>query len=91
MTSAHMVVAILPSLEEPDTIAAVTRAVDLALDDENSLIVHADASSTPVTAVAFRATPTRARRLCLRPGTVTTPTRPDDRPPGRLVPTGASI
>lgn len=59
------VVAILPSRDEPDTIAAVTRAVDLALDDENALIVHADASRSPATTTAFRGVSTRARTACL--------------------------
>ncbi|MGH3719437.1 MAG: hypothetical protein ACRDRI_11490 [Pseudonocardiaceae bacterium] len=58
-------VAILPSLDEPNTIAGVTTAVDTALDDDAALIIHADASPTPDTAEAFRATPTRARTLCL--------------------------
>lgn len=58
-------VAILPSLDEPDTIAGVTAAVDAALDDPTALIIHADASPTLRTAEAFRATPTRARTLCL--------------------------
>lgn len=59
------VVAILPSRNEADTIAAVTHAVDAALDDDRALIVHADSSTTPATAAAFRATPTHARTLCL--------------------------
>jgi hypothetical protein len=59
------VTAILPSLDEPDTISAVTTAVDAALHHPGSLIVHADASATQATAAAFRATPTRARTLCL--------------------------
>jgi glucosylglycerate synthase len=59
------VIAILPSRDEADTIAAVTRAVDAALDDDRALIVHADSSTTPATAAAFRATATRARTVCL--------------------------
>jgi hypothetical protein len=58
-------VAILPSLDEPATIAGVAAAVDIALDDEHALIVHADASTTPATDQAFRATVTRARTLSL--------------------------
>lgn len=65
MTPTPDVVAILPSRDEADTIAAVTRAVDAALDDDRALIVHADSSTTPATAVAFRATATRARTVCL--------------------------
>jgi hypothetical protein len=65
VTPSPEVVAILPSRDEADTIAAVTRAVDAALDDDRALIVHADSSSTPATAVAFRATATRARTVCL--------------------------
>lgn len=58
-------VAILPSLDEPDTIAGVVTAVDTALDDEHALIVHADASVATGTAIAFQATAIRARTLCL--------------------------
>jgi glucosylglycerate synthase len=67
MTSAlnRPAVAILPSLDEPDTIAGVAAAVDAALDDEHALIVHADASTSPATNQAFRATMTRARTLSL--------------------------
>ncbi|GAB2717954.1 hypothetical protein [Kitasatospora kifunensis] len=57
--------AVLPSRNEPATIAAVTRAVDAALGDDRALIVHADASDSPATATAFAATPTRARTLQL--------------------------
>jgi glucosylglycerate synthase len=59
------VVAILPSRDEPDTIAALPRAVDLALDDDHALIVHADASTSPATTTAFRDVCTRARTVCL--------------------------
>ncbi|OKJ78572.1 hypothetical protein [Streptomyces sp. CB02460] len=57
--------AILPSRNEPLTISAVTTAVDLALNDVNGLIVHADSSDGPDTAAAFAATPTRAKTLAL--------------------------
>jgi glucosylglycerate synthase len=65
VTGRRPVVAILPSRDEPHTIAAVTRAVDLALDDEGALIVHADASKSPATTTAFRGVTTRARTVCL--------------------------
>ncbi|MEV7471891.1 hypothetical protein AB0O20_36215 [Streptomyces kronopolitis] len=59
------VTAILPSRNEPATIAAVTAAVDTALDDERAVIVHADSSDAPDTAEAFAAVPTRARTVAL--------------------------
>ncbi|MFI1965315.1 glycosyltransferase family 2 protein [Streptomyces pathocidini] len=59
------VTAILPSRNEPATIAAVTAAVDAALDDERAVIVHADSSDAPDTAEAFAAVPTRARTVAL--------------------------
>jgi hypothetical protein len=58
-------VAILPSLDEPQTIAAVTTAIDAALDDDHAVIVHADASDTPATARRFAATATRAAKIGL--------------------------
>ncbi|WP_051710311.1 glycosyltransferase [Streptomyces sp. NRRL S-350] len=58
-------VAVLPSRNEPDTVATVTKAVDAALDDARALIVHADSSDTPATAAAFAATATRSRTLQL--------------------------
>jgi hypothetical protein len=58
-------VAILPSLDEPATIAAVTTAVDTALADSDALVVLADASPGPDTAAAFTAVATRARTLSL--------------------------
>lgn len=57
--------AILPSRDEPDTIAAVVRAVDAALDNPHAVIIHADASHHPDTATRFAAVPTRARKLAL--------------------------
>ncbi|RDG33976.1 hypothetical protein [Streptomyces corynorhini] len=57
--------AILPSRDEPETIAAVTAAVDAALDDPHAVIVHADASDHSETAARFTATPTRARKISL--------------------------
>jgi glucosylglycerate synthase len=66
VTGRRPVVAILPSRDEPDTIAALPRAVDLALDDDHALIVHADASMSPATTTAFRGVATRARTVCLR-------------------------
>ncbi|MFZ3475853.1 hypothetical protein ACODT3_41530 [Streptomyces sp. 4.24] len=59
------VAAILPSRNEPATIAAVTTAVDAALGNDRAVIVHADSSDTPDTAERFAATPTRARKLTL--------------------------
>jgi hypothetical protein len=53
--------AILPSLDEPGTVAAVTAAVDEALADPDALIVLADASPNPDTLRAFRYVPIRAR------------------------------
>jgi glucosylglycerate synthase len=44
--------AILPSRNEPATIAAVAKAVDAALGSHDALIVHADSSDTPATALA---------------------------------------
>ncbi|MFJ5726301.1 hypothetical protein [Streptomyces sp. NPDC093149] len=55
--------AILPSRNEAATIAAVTAAVDTALDDARSVIVHADSSDAPGTAAHFAATPTRAVKV----------------------------
>ncbi|WNI18082.1 hypothetical protein [Actinacidiphila sp. ITFR-21] len=57
--------AVLPSRNEPATIAAVTTAVDTALDDDRAVIVHADSSDDPATARIFNATPTRARKISL--------------------------
>jgi glucosylglycerate synthase len=57
--------AVLPSRNEPSTIAAVTRAVDAALGDPAAVIVHADSSDTPDTVAAFSTTPTRARKVTL--------------------------
>ncbi|MFJ2745444.1 hypothetical protein ACIO3O_37945 [Streptomyces sp. NPDC087440] len=57
--------AILPSRNEAETIAAVVRAADAALDDPNAVIVHADASSGPETAARFAAVPTTARKVGL--------------------------
>ncbi|MEV4747595.1 hypothetical protein AB0K21_14565 [Streptosporangium sp. NPDC049248] len=51
---------ILPSRNEPTTIAAVTAAVDAAMDHSRAVIVHADSSDTPQTAEHFTATGTRA-------------------------------
>ncbi|WP_433358580.1 hypothetical protein [Streptosporangium sp. CA-115845] len=59
------VAAILPSRNEPATIAAVTRAVDAALDDARAVIVHADSSDTSDTIERFAATSTRAAKLPL--------------------------
>ncbi|MFE0680624.1 hypothetical protein ACFW17_07440 [Streptomyces sp. NPDC058961] len=57
--------AILPSRNEPATIAAVTAAVDSALGDPRALIIHADSSDGPTTSERFNATQTRARKLSL--------------------------
>ncbi|MDJ0344193.1 hypothetical protein QMK19_29180 [Streptomyces sp. H10-C2] len=59
------VAVILPSRNEPATIAAVTTAVDAALGDEQAVIIHADTSDTPDTTRRFTATPTRARKVAL--------------------------
>lgn len=56
--------AILPSRNEPATIAAVTTAADQATG-EGAVIVHADSSDTPDTAARFAATPTRAGKVAL--------------------------
>lgn len=65
MTGAVPFAAVLPSRNEPATIAAVTTAVDTALADDRALIVHADSSDDPTTARIFTATPTRARKISL--------------------------
>jgi hypothetical protein len=57
--------AILPSRNEPSTIAAVTRAIDTALDASWVVIVHADSSDVPETASRFADTPTRAAKVSL--------------------------
>lgn len=57
--------AILPSRNEPATIAAVTTAVDSSLDDVQAVIVHADSSDTPDTADSFATAPARAGKLGL--------------------------
>ncbi|MFE1958373.1 hypothetical protein [Streptomyces sp. NPDC059479] len=57
--------AILPSRNEPATIAAVTAAVDAALNDPEAVIVSADSSDHPATADRFTGTPTRARKISL--------------------------
>ncbi|MFE4212244.1 hypothetical protein [Streptomyces sp. NPDC056844] len=57
--------AILPSRDEPATIAAVTAAVDAALNDPRAVIIHADSSDHPTTSAHFAATPTRARKISL--------------------------
>ncbi|GIH67842.1 hypothetical protein [Sphaerimonospora thailandensis] len=57
--------AILPSRNEPYTIAAVTTAVDAALNDARAFIVHADSSDAPQTAERFAAAPTQARTRAL--------------------------
>lgn len=57
--------AILPSRNEPATIAAVTTAVDTALAEHRSVIVHADSSDTPATADQFTATATQAAKVPL--------------------------
>ncbi|MGQ4453200.1 hypothetical protein [[Kitasatospora] papulosa] len=57
--------AILPSRDEPATIAAVTAAVDTALNDQRAVIIHADSSGHPTTSDHFTATPTRARKISL--------------------------
>ncbi|MBK3590525.1 hypothetical protein JHN49_45605, partial [Streptomyces sp. MBT57] len=54
--------AILPSRNEPATIAAVTTAADQAMG-EGAVIVHADSSDTPDTADRFAATPTQAGKV----------------------------
>lgn len=59
------VAAILPSRDEPATIAAVTRAVDTAFGTPDAVIVHADSSDSPATAERFALTPTRARKVGL--------------------------
>ncbi|SEG94863.1 hypothetical protein SAMN05216223_13148 [Actinacidiphila yanglinensis] len=65
MTTPRTAAAILPSRNEPATIAAVTTAVDTALDDPQAVIVHTDSSDDPATARHFAATPTRARKISL--------------------------
>ncbi|KUN17644.1 hypothetical protein AQJ11_37945 [Streptomyces corchorusii] len=57
--------AILPSRNEPDTIAAVTTAIDAALAEHRSVIVNADSSDTPDTSERFVATGTRAAKVSL--------------------------
>ncbi|MET8723796.1 hypothetical protein [Streptomyces misionensis] len=57
--------AILPSRNEPATIAAVTAAVDAALDDLGAVIVHADSSDTPATVRQFAATGTTTAKVPL--------------------------
>jgi hypothetical protein len=57
--------AILPSRDEPATIAAVTTAADAALTGHRPVIVHADSSGTPATAERFAATGTRAAKVAL--------------------------
>ncbi|MFF1422052.1 hypothetical protein [Streptomyces sp. NPDC058280] len=57
--------AILPSRDEPATIAAVTAAVDTALNDPRAVIIHTDSSDHPTTSDHFTATPTRARKISL--------------------------
>ncbi|MFC0599250.1 hypothetical protein [Streptomyces palmae] len=57
--------AILPSRNEPATIAAVTTAVDAALGDTGAVIVHADSSDSPETAERFAATGTGAATVPL--------------------------
>ncbi|MBO2461769.1 hypothetical protein [Actinomadura violacea] len=71
------VAAILPSRNEPSTIAAVTAAVDTALTDTaltdtvltgcpgGAVVVHADSSDAPDTAARFAATGTRAAKVPL--------------------------
>ncbi|MGH3566467.1 MAG: hypothetical protein ACRDRH_10625 [Pseudonocardia sp.] len=59
------VAVILPSRDEPATIAAVTTAVDTALGDGRTVIVHADSSDTPDTSRRFAATRTRAVKVPL--------------------------
>lgn len=59
------VAVILPSRNEPTTIAAVTAAVDTALDNARAVIVHADSSDTSATVEHFAAVPTRARKVGL--------------------------
>lgn len=57
--------AILPSHNEPATIAAVTAAVGAALTGRRAVIVHADSSHTPDTSRHFAATRTRAVKVPL--------------------------
>ncbi|MDT0445630.1 glycosyltransferase family protein [Streptomyces johnsoniae] len=57
--------AILPSRNEPATIAVVTAAVDAALNDPRAVIIHADSSDHPTTSKRFTATPTHARKISL--------------------------
>ena len=57
--------AILPSRNEPATIAAVATAVDAALEDPAAVIVHADASDTRRTTEGFSTAVTRAAKLAL--------------------------
>lgn len=57
--------AILPSRNEPTTIADVTAAVDVALAARRTVIVHADSSDTSATAEHFTATSTRAAKVSL--------------------------
>jgi hypothetical protein len=57
--------AILPSRNEPATIAAVTAAADAALDNARAVIVHADSSDTLGTARQFANIPTRAGKVAL--------------------------
>ncbi|MFI0188587.1 hypothetical protein ACH4PW_13645 [Streptomyces sp. NPDC017082] len=59
------VAVILPSRNEPTTIAAVTAAADTALGSGSAVIVNADSSDTPVTAQNFAATVTRAEKAPL--------------------------
>ncbi|GAA3733303.1 glycosyltransferase family protein [Salinactinospora qingdaonensis] len=57
--------AILPSRNEPSTIADVSAAVDTALGARRAVIVHADSSDTPETAERFAAVSTHAHKIGL--------------------------
>ncbi|HEY1621710.1 MAG TPA: hypothetical protein VGG25_29085 [Streptosporangiaceae bacterium] len=57
--------AILPSRDEPTTIAAATAAADEALADEGAVIVNADSSDDPDTSRRFTAASTQAVRVPL--------------------------
>ncbi|MBP0460842.1 hypothetical protein [Streptomyces montanisoli] len=57
--------AILPSRNEAATIAAVSTAVDAALDDARAVVLHADSSDGPDTAEHFTAARSRARKVGL--------------------------
>lgn len=57
--------AVLPSREEPDTIVAVTQAVDAALSVPDTLLINVDSSETSDTSNAFRGAAPLGQQLAL--------------------------